>query len=154
MGIKEPDKRPGLGMTIRKMLGRTSPEEHGMLWVESRMFELRILDTSVQSGFRYGQSVKDFATKYQLNPDELLAMQPDQSFAILAQRKLHRDLAVSIQNSKSSPEKLQETLTAIKADVTRRAKDPSSPSRIHTALVWFERTGFDEAVRAAQEPQR
>lgn len=145
------ETRPGLGLIIKRALGRTTPEENGRLWVESRMFELRILDTSVQSGFRYGQSVRDFATKYQLNPDELLAMRPDQSFAILAQRKLLRDLAVSIQNSKSSPEKLEETLTAMKVDLTRRAKDPSYPSRIHTAIVWFERTGFDEAVKTARE---
>lgn len=178
MGIKEPEKRPGIGMVVRKLLGRTSPKENGMLWVEGRIFDLQRLGTIVSTYHlaegvkgtgaaptlrRFGVSevnrrlyeieVRNFAGRHGLDQEELLAMEPRKFFQIAAETILSQSLVNSIRTSKSSPDKVAKTLNTILAEVEKRVNDPSLPSDLHVALLWFHRTGFDKALLAAREPQ-
>ena len=169
MGNKEPEKRPGIGIVIKKVLGRTSPEENGMLWLNGPLLELQILKFNtaiigVFEGTHTGQAlrrlslsdldrkhyepiVETYIQHYGLTVEEFLEDEP--RFAI-AKARLHYNLVMSIRDSRSSPENLQRTVAAIKTDAKRRAQEQSNPS-LRDALVWFHDTGADEAVKAAQE---
>lgn len=173
MGKQE---RPGIGLLFRKVIGRTTPEDNGMLWVEGRMFDIARLekvvntyhlaegakDTGASNVLRrfhvsevnrrlYEIEVRNFAERHGLDQEELLAIEPIQFFMLAAKTILSKSLIHSVRTSKSSPDKLEKTLDAIRGEIEKRAEDPKLSTEMASVLGWFHQTGFDEAVKAAQE---
>lgn len=158
MGIKEAIRSRQL--QIKMTFGSPTPEERGEFLAHRLMSGVNrahrtchgfFIAEEVTNWAIYRVAAARIARECGINQQEALNMTPNAFFEISSKRILTQGITLAIQTSTRPEDEQQQSLAKVKAELEKHAQDPKLPQAMQSVLQWFQQTGFDEAVRAAQE---